>query len=606
MFRRPFAALLVLFAFSALPARADDLSALIDKYIAWRGGPAFEHMTSFHLAATVEVAGLSGPVELWEDRDGRMRNASDLGVIKSVHVSTPADSWSLTPSGQVETLPVSEVESSRRGAVLDFADAIRGGAGARLALLGSENRDGQTWSVVRVSFGDEDTYDAFIDPKTGAIDGWRIKEDRLTHFDKYGDWRMVDGVRMAFLEAETSDLPGGNATVHIASADLNHALSPLLFVRPGAVRRAVFEDGARSTPWIDFEIYDDHIYFPAKVNGHLIKVMLDSGSSTSVLDRGYAASIGLKDKGGFTSMGAGGADTSGVINGVEIEIGNLKLKDLTVGAMDIDAIGQRMGRPLPAILGNEVFNELAVDIDFANRRIAFREPSSVTPPPGAVQVPLNRAPGLRSIPVSVEGRAPVPFDFDLGNGAPLLVFPAYYQAQKLLQTRPSSKAIGGAIGGIHAETIATLRKVTLAGVAFTEVPTVFPPDVESGVNSTRTLGNVGLPILSRFHLIIDYSHDRLFATANPETIAAPFARDRTGIVLGREEKGFKIEFIAPGSPGETGGLKVGDKVVLIDRKPVDAWPTEQLMGLSMGPTGTQVEFTLEGGTVRRVTLADYF
>jgi hypothetical protein len=61
---------------------------------------------------------------------------------------------------------------------------------------------------------------------------------------------------------------------------------------------------------------------------------------------------------------------------------------------------------------------------------------------------LRRVFGNRSVPVSVEGAAPVEFEFDLGNGSPLEIYPAYHQTHWLL---------GGGIGGFRAETVVSLH-----------------------------------------------------------------------------------------------------------------------------------------------------
>ena len=56
--------------------------------------------------------------------------------------------------------------------------------------------------------------------------------------------------------------------------------------RPAAVHKGVFAGGAASTDWIDIEFYaGNRIYFPAKVNGHDVVVLLDSGAETSAIDR---------------------------------------------------------------------------------------------------------------------------------------------------------------------------------------------------------------------------------------------------------------------------------------------------------------------------------
>ncbi len=598
---------LALIALAPAPARADPASDLVDRYVAWRGGAAFERLTSVHEKGRVESSGLEGALEFWMERGGRQRSDADLGVLKNTSVIAGGASWDTTASGQIETSAEADVRYAQRDAALQFADALRGRDGAADRYLGTETRDRRSWGVIRVSFGDEDSYDAFIDPATGELDGFRILENRKGRFEQLADWRVVDGVRVPFLLTTTADIKTENSTIRFSEIALNGRFEGALFARPAPVRRASFKDGASSTSWIPFEFYDENrIFFPAKINGHDTVVLLDSGAETSVIDKTYAAQIGLTAQGAVTAMGAGGTDTAGLINGVNIEIGDLVLDNLSIAAIDIAPIGQRLGHPLPFILGGEVFNELAIDIDFANRRLAFRNPDRLQKPAGAVEVPLEPVQGIRSVPVSVEGGPEVPFDFDLGNGAPLLVMPAYYELHGLLQGRQTSQVLSGAVGGVHPETEATIRRLTFAGADFSDVPTVFPGTSNAGLNSNVAVGNVGLPIIDRFHVIIDFSHDRAWLTPDPDRIKAPFAKDRLGLLLVKSNRDMSIEFVSPGSPAEAVGFKTGEHVVLIDRKPRAAWPREALVALARQSAGTVVEFTLADGTVRRVRLADYF
>jgi predicted metalloprotease with PDZ domain len=83
-------------------------------------------------------------------------------------------------------------------------------------------------------------------------------------------------------------------------------------------------------------------------------------------------------------------------------------------------------------------------------------------------------------------------------------------------------------------------------------------------------------------------------------------RDRLGLSLINHANDLEVEFVSPGGPAEAVGFKTGERVTLIDRKPQAAWPADALRTLAEQPAGTLIEFTLEGGQVRRVKLADYF
>ena len=588
-------------------ARADDLGGIVDRYVAWRGGAAFEQLRTIHLHASLDTAGLHGTEEVWADRDGRLRIDTDLGVLKQIQTITPAASWDIAPSGQVETLPIIDRQSLGREAALQFADVLRGRGGASARLMASETRDGRVWAVVRVSFSDADTYDAFIDPVTGALDGFRIDEDRQGRTERFADWRMVDGVRLAFSQITKTEAPDGDQTVTVTAAEVNVPIAQARLSRPAPARKAAFANGASSTGWIDFDFFaGNRIFFPARINGHETVVLLDSGATVSGIDTAFAAQIGQASKGAFTAPGSGGFGTMGFAGGLTVQVGNLTIKDINAAAIDFTPVARRIGHPLPFVLGNELFNELAVDIDFARHRIAFRDPDRLTPPAGAAVVPLVRVQGNRAVPLSIEGGPPVEVEFDLGNGSALVVYPVYYQPHRLLEGRRVSQTLAGGVGGFHSEVVANLNHVTFAGVELPGVPAVFSPDTRSDANSNLILGNVGLPILARFRLIVDYSHDRLLAIPYPDAVTAPFVRDRLGLAFSAREGVLVVDFVAPGSPAQAAGFKVGDRIAAIDCKPASGWANDALRALEDRPAGTPVAFALAGGGERRLALADYY
>src|SRR5690606_4510221 len=274
---------------------------------------------------------------------------------------------------------------------------------------------------------------------------------------------------------------------------------------------------------------------------------------------------------------------------------------------DLEAIAGMLGRPLPVILGKDAFADLIVDVDFPNRRIAFHEPSGFAPPAGAREVALvESAGGLRSVEVSIEGRPPAPFDFDIGNGGSALVFPASAAAEGLLDGRRSSTVLSGAVGGLRTARIAVVERLTFAGVELRDVPVVFTPAGTSAVDSDRLAGNLGIGVLARFRLITDYPGDRLWLVPDAAALAAPFPRGRLGLSLRKEGDVGVAGLIAEGSPAEAAGGTAPARIVAIDGQPAGSLTAEALREIVTAPAGRRVSFTLDTGETRVLEARDYF
>jgi hypothetical protein len=210
-------------------APARTLRELVDRDRDWRGGYAFEALQTIHERLTLDTAAGRQASALWMDRDGRTRRETSVGGVRQVEVASPLGAWRLGAGGVTAADPAA-AERARRYALLVFGDALAGRGGASVALAGETELEDHTWTVVRVSFGDADTYDALIDPVSGALGGYQITEGGARRTELLGDWRLVDGVRMPFASLTRA---GAETGATISAIELNRPLDPALFQPPG-------------------------------------------------------------------------------------------------------------------------------------------------------------------------------------------------------------------------------------------------------------------------------------------------------------------------------------------------------------------------------------
>jgi C-terminal processing protease CtpA/Prc len=184
--------------------------------------------------------------------------------------------------------------------------------------------------------------------------------------------------------------------------------------------------------------------------------------------------------------------------------------------------------------------------------------------------------------------------------------PAYWQKHNLLAGRRSSTRSSGAVGGEQINRVATLKTIRFAGITFHGVPTEFTaPNVE--INSDREAGNVGMPLLSRFRMMIDFQNNRMFVIPIASRIDAPFERDRAGLRAVHEGNKLVVRHVSVGSPAAAAAWKEGDAIVAIDGQPIAAdFDSSQLSLWARRPAGTVVTLTMADGSTRKLTLADYF
>ena len=585
-------------------AFAGDPSEVLERYREWRGGQAFEQMTAVHSTGAMTGSGLEGVIEQIATAHGDLRRDIDLGVIRTASARRGGEGWTLTPAGQIEDIASTAAEDLRRDALLMFEAVLDDPA--RLDRKNDAVRDGRAFAVVAIDFGDDDVHELYLEPATGALHGLRRVRDRRESFVRFDDWRMVEGVRMPFAELST-EATGEDASVRWASIDPDPDLPEAAFERPVLAAAHAIAGGATSTGFMPFDLFaGSRIYIPATVNGVETEVLLDSGAEMTVLDKAFAERLGLTLGGDVAAVGTGGVGSAQFASGVTIALDGIAFADRTVAVIDFEAISRAIGHPLPVVLGKDAFNGLILDIDFPGRRIAFHERAGFAPPEGLTEVRLVSTGAIRAVPLSIEGRPPVLFDFDTGNGGALIIYPAYAGAEGLLQNRRSSTVLSGAVGGVRESGIATVRSLDLAGFEVRDVPTVFPPAGPSAVDSDRTAGNVGLGVLGRFRLVTDFAGDRLWLGADPAALAQPFPRDRLGLGLRKEAEVILVQRVSPNSPAAEAGWSAGERIAAIDGVPAADLDAAALRSVLADPAGRTVRLTLEGGETRVLVSRDFY
>ena len=84
-------------------------------------------------------------------------------------------------------------------------------------------------------------------------------------------------------------------------------------------------------------------------------------------------------------------------------------------------------------------------------------------------------------------------------------------------------------------------------------------------------------------------------------------KDRSGLGLAVSPSGLTVAHVAAHSPAEKSGWSIGDKIIRVDGRPIDAsYARGELWRWRFRPAGTHVRLVDGSGIVRLLTLADYY
>src|SRR5215210_2903772 len=355
---------------------------------------------------------------------------------------------------------------------------------------------------------------------------------------------------------------------------------------------------------IPFDLFrGNRVVAAGTVNGQPVEFVLDTGAGVTTIDRNYARQIGLPAGRKIQAQGAGGVAEADLVSGINLTIGGLRLENVTAAVIDLSAVAAGIGRPMPVILGRELFDNAIITLDWESGRMAIADPASFTPPPAARQVALGRRDHrFNTIPVAVEGLPPVTATLDLGNGGTLTLPKSYWSKQPQLDQLRYAQSRSGGVGGLHGARMVTLGRIEVAGEQFDGVPASLSEDTAKGAVDDP---NAGIGLLKPFKVTMDLGHNRLFL----ERIAKQpkWLRDRSGLRTELHGDHLLVIFVSPQSPAAAARIKTGHRIVAVNGQSIeDQFYQTPMSDWSQRAAGEEAHVTLASGTRVKITLADYY
>lgn len=255
------------------------------------------------------------------------------------------------------------------------------------------------------------------------------------------------------------------------------------------------------------ELFNDRLFLPATVNGERTVALLDSGAEMTVLDDDFARRLGLATEGSAVGRGTGAQTVEATFaEHLRIEAAGVSLEQ-RAAVIELGEVSQRLvGRDVELILGREIFDHARLRIDIEGGTID----TGAEPGQAAVRLPMTNRRGVPTVPVTVEGHAPVHADFDLGNGSGVVVGRAY--AERIGLTAPErvvGRRSAGGIGGAVERDQVVLRSLVVGGREFRDVPA----GIDSNENAADV--NIGTSILRHFIVTTDFARDSVWLEPRP-------------------------------------------------------------------------------------------
>jgi hypothetical protein len=348
-------------------------------------------------------------------------------------------------------------------------------------------------------------------------------------------------------------------------------------------------EGTRKHVVIPFQVVRDMIMIKLTINEKgPFNFILDTGVGLMLItDPKLVDSINLVNKRTIKMSGLGeGEDYEAYVTPpIKVVIPGLVSHDVAAAILKTDHFGlsNYAGMHIHGLIGYEFFSNLAVKVDFGDSTLSVSRPEKTRFFRKGIKIPMsieNRKPYVKAKVTFPNGsKTTNKLIVDLGAGHPLSL--ENMVKNHGLPEKFVSANLGIGLTGPISGFLSRVNEVELGKYKLKSVITSFPIENSATTSSIPRDGNLGMGILKRFTIIIDYPDSVLYLKPTAD-LNLPFEHDMSGLEYYSSGENYTRVFISrvePGSAGDEVGLEKDDEIVAINFKSVKDMTLEHIDAL---------------------------
>ncbi|MFN7099281.1 MAG: aspartyl protease family protein [Flavobacterium sp.] len=313
--------------------------------------------------------------------------------------------------------------------------------------------------------------------------------------------------------------------------------SQIMVAQPGFE----FKEGVTKVT-VPFQLINNLVFVPIKVNGVELNFLLDTGVSETIL-------FSLEEKKEVRFFNAQkvllkGLGSQNTVEGLKstnnvLEFGNLQYRGhFLYIVLDPDFnLSSHIGIPVNGIIGYQFFKNHLVQLDYRRKKITVYKDSPEHQQKikkKATVLPIeieNNKPYVKADVILNEKDVPVKLLVDIGNSDAVWLF----QDRNPLVSVPKKNFddfLGRGFSGDVEGKRAKIKEFNIGGFRFKSVVTSFPDSLslKNVTMATDRMGSVGGEIMKRFKVVFDYQSQLLYLTRN-KIYVSPFVYNKSGIEI---------------------------------------------------------------------------
>lgn len=273
-----------------------------------------------------------------------------------------------------------------------------------------------------------------------------------------------------------------------------------------------------------FQLADSLIYVQASLNGSQpLWVILDTGSSFTVIDESVLKIMGLQFLGEGNAYGPGQGTTQkfAFASHTTLLFAGASLGNQTVATLPLEWFSRELGRPVDGFLGSNIFRNYIVEIDYSNQVLHLHDPATYSYSGSGQRLPLqfiwDNIPTVRAEVVAQDGTT-IQGRFLVDSGATTAIWltrafsdahPEFLSEQETIEV-PSVVAVGGELSA----RLGRVPALRLGGFVVPMPLTQFSQNTSGIFAAPDLAGTIGAQTLRRFTVIFDYPHREMILEPN--------------------------------------------------------------------------------------------
>lgn len=610
-------------ALRAAGARADitpQAQAVVDRYLEATGGrAAFAADTALHFQYRVRAEGMAGRLEQWVVAPDRILEIEQLGPLRRRAGYDGRQGWRTDlGSRQVGPLEGRDLEALRAEVWFRTEQWARPDQGGGKVAHGQHAYyKGRAMEALTVEPPVGPPGELWFDTETGLLARITHRRDQYHWNEELLAWKTLAGRRRwtASLIGDSVLFAAGFQRLNLDSVRAETPREPGAFSPPASTLKPAVWLKSRGVARVPFRYKRGHVWLRASVNGGPVDdFILDTGCTTTALDRAWTRQAGLDTQGQLVAQGVGGTDTGAWATVRTLRIAGpdgdgVQVADLKAAVLELnDDLETYDWSKAAGLIGYDVLGRFVVELDFDRQLLVLHDPAAWRHEGPGEALPMTLHAGIPTVPVTLNGTCTGQYLVDVGNATVLSVHSDQVDRCRLfgLARKDVQHWVGG-IGGVFTESVCRLDSVRIGPFSWKEPIAGLTLHRYGGAGSKEIQGNVGTSVLERFKCTFDYARGQLWL----EPGARYAQRDRftrSGLWVTRWSGNVYVVRVVRKSPAEAAGFKVRDIVRAIDGRPIERWTPEQIDAVLVdGEPGRVVRLTVERELVNEdleVTLAD--